>query len=336
VPFSLGRGANIVISSGVIKPSLYAANPENRPTNLNIYQFVDKFALTTTDLVRLLVFHSVSDAPRVDIVARGNFPMLATVATLITQGTAIITTINTVTIYTSSTMTLGSLSYTDGVFATLPTGDYNIDIRVSATQTTIASYTATFATASLGGQRVSLVASGFLNSSVRNQSIAPLQMLAVVNSAVPLTTTINTVTVATTTTGTLVTSITTTTITVPHSFLLPAQAIPSGASSALTIEQTQTASETPATAGDAITKVSSFPNPTTDNVSIQYTLKESGSVSVSVYDAFGQPIAQFAPIEQSAGENTLTLDTSKLLRGAYQVMVMTANGISKTKVMITR
>jgi hypothetical protein len=137
-------------------------------------------------------------------------------------------------------------------------------------------------------------------------------------------------------TGTVVTSITTTTITVPHSFLLPAQAIPSGASSSLAIEQIQTASETPVTAGDAITKVSSFPNPTTDNVSIHYILKESGKVSVSVYDTFGQPIAQFAPIEQSAGENTLTLDTSTLPRGAYQILVMTANGISKTKVMITR
>ena len=56
----------------------------------------------------------------------------------------------------------------------------------------------------------------------------------------------------------------------------------------------------------------------------------------SVYDAFGQRIAQFTPLEQNAGENTLRLDTSALPHGAYQIMIMTANGISKTKVMITR
>jgi Secretion system C-terminal sorting domain len=347
-PFMMGRGANILISSGVQRPSLYAPNPDNRPTNLKVYQFVDKFALTTSDVVRLMVFHGVSDAPRVDIVARGNFPMLATVATLVTQGTAIVTTINTVTIFTSSTMTLASLSYTDAAFATLPTGDYSIDIRASATQTTIASYTATFATMSLGGQRITLAASGFLNNSQKSQTTAPLRMLAVVNTITPLTTTINSVTVATTTTGTLVTSITTTTINVPHSFLLPAQTLPQAtslaiATQALVGEQEQVAGKSPVSTADTdkelndgITNVNSFPNPTTDNVSIQYTLKESGNVSVSVYDAFGQRIAQFAPINQDAGQNMLTLDTHTLTRGAYQVMITTTKGINRTKVMIVR
>jgi hypothetical protein len=217
--------------------------------------------------------------------------------------------------------------------------------RTDAAQTTIATFTATFATASLGGQRITLAASGFWNSSAQNQTSNPMQMLAVVNTSLPLTTMINTVTLATTTTGTIVELITTTTISVPHSFLLPIQLYPQtgsgvalqNASEAVNTVATKSSSETNAeTSSNTALSIQTFPNPTTDLVQIQYRLKESATVSISIHDAFGQIITRFAPVRQEQGENIVELDMSALPRGVYQVLVSTPQQMNRAKVMVTR
>jgi hypothetical protein len=111
------------------RPRNFLANPGGLSTSQRILQFVDSFRLTTTDIVRILAVHNVSDAPTLEFVARGNFPMITTIATTTTLGT---TTIQTVTIFTAATVRLAELKYGEGGFATLPVGDYAIDVRASA------------------------------------------------------------------------------------------------------------------------------------------------------------------------------------------------------------
>lgn len=341
-PFIIGRGANILIASGVSRPRNFVANPDSLSTANRVQQFIDNFRPATTDIVRIFAYNGLTDAPALEFVARGNLPMLATVATLTTLGT---TTINTVTVLTAATFSLGTMKYGSGAFTTLPTADYWIDVRNARTGTTVATFSATMATAQLGGTRITLAASGFWNYSATGQGGNPWRMLAVVNTVTSLTSTMSTVTLATTTTGTIVELITTTTISVPHSFLLPTILTPrSGgvSGSTLALQQESSQGESIAaktgenTSNDAILNVQTYPNPTTDHVSIQYNLKQSGTVKVSVHDAFGQIITQFRPMEQEAGENILDLDMSLLPRGAYQVLIVTPSAANRVKVMVVR
>jgi hypothetical protein len=149
IQLSLGVGANIVIANGNVRPRLLAPNPDNISTAFNLVQFVDRQTVSSST-VRLLIFHGATDAPRVDVVARG-------------------------------VGTLATASYGQGAFVNVPVGNYIIDIRPAGSQTVVASFSAPLAALNLGGQRVSVLASGFLNP-VANQAGAPFGLFAVVNS----------------------------------------------------------------------------------------------------------------------------------------------------------
>jgi Secretion system C-terminal sorting domain len=151
-PLSLSVGANIIIANGNVRPRLFAANPDNVSTAFSLTQFVDQQTVSSST-VRLLIFHGATDAPRVDVVARG-------------------------------VGTLATASYGQGAFVNVPVGDYIIDIRPAGSQTVVASFSAPLATLGLGGQRVSVLASGYLNAT-GNQSGAPFGLFAVVNSSSP-------------------------------------------------------------------------------------------------------------------------------------------------------
>ncbi len=343
-PFIIGRGANILISSGVQRTRSYAANPDGIPTATQIRQFIDTYRLTTTDVVRLFAYNGLTDAPQLEFVARGNFPMQSTVANVSTVGTTTITTISTITVYTASTVSLGRYRFGEGGFTTLPTGDYAIDVRVAASQSTVASYSATLATMQLGGQRITLTPSGFWNYSAQNQTGNPWQMLAVVNTLEALTSTINTVTVATTTTGTLVTLITTSTIPMPHSFLLPVLQLPKSGSSAAFSDDgsaeafagNETAYQVELTQNAESTLLRSYPNPANNETAVRYILPTSSEVRISLYDARGQRITEFAPAQQAAGEHLLRLDVSALPQGAYHLVLSHGKGVSRVLVQVVR
>jgi hypothetical protein len=150
---TLGQGANIVIANGLFRPRNFAANPSNVSTAVNLFQFIDRQTTVSAGTVRLLIFHGSTDAPRVDIVARG-------------------------------VGTLATASYGEGAFVTVPVGDYTLDIRPAGSQTVVASFNAPLASLGLGGQRVTVSASGFLNPSA-NRNGTPFGLFAVVNSAAP-------------------------------------------------------------------------------------------------------------------------------------------------------
>jgi hypothetical protein len=154
--FNLIRGANIVLVSGMQRPSLFAPNPNNIATNIGLYQFVDRTRTIAPDSVRLLVFHSVTDAPRVDILARGAS--------------------------SGQSVTLATLSYGQGAWLSVPLADYTLDVTPSGKSSILASYSAPLLSLGMGGRRLTISATGMLNPA-QNQSLAPLGMYAASNSS---------------------------------------------------------------------------------------------------------------------------------------------------------
>lgn len=155
--FSIVRGTNVVLASGFLRPTLYAPNPDSIWTGAYLYQFVDRVRTTSPDSVRLLVFHSVTDAPRVSIVARGNAA--------------------------AASVTLATLSYGQGAWLTVPLADYTLDLVAVRSGEVVGSYRAPLASRGMGGRRVTLTATGVMNPA-RNQWAQPLGIYAASNAAV--------------------------------------------------------------------------------------------------------------------------------------------------------
>ncbi|MGL5892658.1 MAG: DUF4397 domain-containing protein, partial [Bacteroidia bacterium] len=88
----------------------------------------------------ILVYHGSTDAPTVDIVA----PFIATLE--------------------------NDLSYTDfgPAYLELPTANYNIQVRTATGTDVVAEYSAPLQALNLGGQSITVLASGFLDSTVNN------------------------------------------------------------------------------------------------------------------------------------------------------------------------
>lgn len=72
-----------------------------------------------------------------------------------------------------------------------------------------------------------------------------------------------------------------------------------------------------------------YPNPFSNTTEISYTLPETGKVSLVIYNAFGDVIAEVVNEEQTAGNYTVKYDGSKLAQGVYFYR-MVVNGINKT------
>jgi len=150
-PVALARGANIVIANGVLNPNDFAPNPENRPTAFRLFPIVDTTSVIASTQTRLVVFHGSTDAPRVDVIARG-------------------------------VGVLGTVSYGESFQVSVPTSDYTIDIRPAGTNSIIASYSAPLRGLQLGGQRVVVTASGFLTPTA-NRNGAALRLVASVSGS---------------------------------------------------------------------------------------------------------------------------------------------------------
>jgi hypothetical protein len=155
--FSVIRGTNVVLASGFLRPTLYAPNPDSIWTGAYLYQFVDRVRTTSPDSVRLLAFHSVTDAPRVSIVARGNAA--------------------------AASVTLATLSYGQGAWLTVPLADYTLDLVAVRSGEVVGSYRAPLASRGMGGRRMTLTATGVMNPA-RNQWAQPLGIYAAANAAV--------------------------------------------------------------------------------------------------------------------------------------------------------
>lgn len=137
-----------VVANGVLDPSAFAANPDERPIGFTL--LVDDAARTAStdpEQVQFSVVHGATDAPTVDVIARD-------VATLVEAAA-----------YTDVTPYLG-----------VPAGAYTLDIRVSGTETIAATFGADLSGAA--GAAIKVLASGFLDPSA-NQGGEAFGLLAV-------------------------------------------------------------------------------------------------------------------------------------------------------------
>lgn len=79
----------------------------------------------------------------------------------------------------------------------------------------------------------------------------------------------------------------------------------------------------------ALTSVSIFPNPAVDNVTVSFESNEANEATITLVDLSGKVVINQSALLQS-GKNNVTIETSNLTAGMYNVMITTTNGASKT------
>jgi len=138
----------VAVANGVLNPSNFAVNPDGTSTAFTLFikDNIRSTATNSTD-VEFIVVHGASDAPTVDVIARG-------VATLVNDAA-----------YSNITP-----------YITVPAARYVLDVTAAAGTPTVASYIADLS--GLGGGTAVILASGFLTPST-NKDGADFGLLAV-------------------------------------------------------------------------------------------------------------------------------------------------------------
>lgn len=73
---------------------------------------------------------------------------------------------------------------------------------------------------------------------------------------------------------------------------------------------------------DFKTKLKTYPNPTTDNTTLSFNLKENSNVTVQVYSITGRLVKTITEKNVSAGSQLLTIDSNELPNGTYIVKLI--------------
>jgi hypothetical protein len=77
-----------------------------------------------------------------------------------------------------------------------------------------------------------------------------------------------------------------------------------------------------------------YPNPTSENTTIQFHLIQSSPVSIKVYDLNGKEMATWFNGQMVEGEQVLSFDISSFAKGIYVVQMISENGIQNQKLII--
>jgi len=80
----------------------------------------------------------------------------------------------------------------------------------------------------------------------------------------------------------------------------------------------------------SISSLNMFPNPANENVNLVFNAKENTSLNVMIVDNSGKVVSENNNVNVELGKNTISLNTTNLMSGMYNVVVVTENGAAKT------
>jgi hypothetical protein len=145
VSFATGVDYKIV-ANGIVSPTGY--NPSSTVAPFTLSTFTSNSAAPSSSVTQVLVNHGSTDAPIVDVVApfTGTNPVIPNIL-------------------------VNNAAYTNFAgWLNLTTANYKIQVRDQFSENVVQEYSAPLATLGLGGQRISVIASGFLNTTNNSNS----------------------------------------------------------------------------------------------------------------------------------------------------------------------
>jgi len=79
-----------------------------------------------------------------------------------------------------------------------------------------------------------------------------------------------------------------------------------------------------------------YPNPFNPSTTIKYQIKESGFVTLKIYDVLGKEVAELLNENKEAGFYNLTFNASNLPSGLYIYRMIVNNFVSTKKMLLTK
>jgi hypothetical protein len=79
-----------------------------------------------------------------------------------------------------------------------------------------------------------------------------------------------------------------------------------------------------------------FPNPTSTNVFVNYSLSIPATVNIEVYDVLGNKLDQLINDDQERGQHTTTIDARKFSNGIYFLQINALYQVASQKIIVTR
>ena len=87
---------------------------------------------------------------------------------------------------------------------------------------------------------------------------------------------------------------------------------------------------------EAFSSFSVYPNPATENIAIDFSLRAESAVNVSITDLSGKVVYTSNLGNKTAGASSLNVNTAAFANGIYVVNVLTSNGIATEKLVIRK
>jgi hypothetical protein len=79
-----------------------------------------------------------------------------------------------------------------------------------------------------------------------------------------------------------------------------------------------------------------YPNPTTQNVQLDFSLLSEQQVGFQIFDMQGRMLQNIAPATFNTGDNTQNIDLSNLNTGIYSLNIVTATGVQAVQLQVTK
>jgi hypothetical protein len=83
-------------------------------------------------------------------------------------------------------------------------------------------------------------------------------------------------------------------------------------------------------------EISLFPNPAKGSATLRFTLSTGSKVSVSILDAVGRTVSVVTEASMQQGKQQLTIPTSDLAPGIYNIVIRTAEGVSTQRLSVVK